>query len=99
MEEAAKLIMVGTIHKSIVAIAGISMIVGTGCFSYHKTTTETPEPAARRLAPSQSTTTSTTTQSTERVGEGTFYYDVRAVNFERMLPDSSSRPKARRAPE
>lgn len=65
MEEAAKLIMRRIIHKSVVAIAGLSMIVGTGCFSYHKTTTETPAQVAPSEPPSQSTTTSTTTQSTD----------------------------------
>ena len=65
MEEVAKLIMRRTIHKSVLAIAGLSMIAGIGCFSYHKTTTETPAQVAPSEPPSQSTTTSTTTQSND----------------------------------
>ena len=47
------------VHTITLAIAGLSMVLATGCFSYHKTETETPavtEPSA------PSTTTSTTTQ-------------------------------------
>jgi len=42
------------------------MIAGIGCFSYHKTTTETPAQVAPSEPPGQSTTTtSTTTQSND----------------------------------
>jgi hypothetical protein len=39
------------------------MVLATGCFSYHKTETETPAQVAPSEPLGQSTTTSTTTQS------------------------------------
>ena len=51
------------IHTMTLAIAGLSMVLATGCFSYHKTETETPAQVAPSEPPAQSTTTSTTTQS------------------------------------
>jgi hypothetical protein len=53
------------IHTTTLAIAGVSMVLATGCFSYHKTETETETPAqvAPSEPPGQNTTTSTTTQS------------------------------------
>jgi len=54
-------------QKSILAIAGLSMVMATGCFSYHKTTTtEPPAQLAPASPPGESTTTSsTTTQSND----------------------------------
>lgn len=51
------------IHTMTLAIAGLSMVLATGCFSYHKTETETPAQVAPSEPLGQSTTTSTTTQS------------------------------------
>jgi hypothetical protein len=51
------------IHTMTLAIAGLSMVLATGCFSYHKTETEPPAQVAPSEPPGQSTTTSTTTQS------------------------------------
>jgi hypothetical protein len=53
------------LHLSTLAIAGISMILVSGCFSYHKTTTTEPAQIAPSEPPGQSTTTSTTTQSND----------------------------------
>jgi hypothetical protein len=39
------------------------MVLAAGCFSYHKTETETPAQVAPSEPPGQNTTTSTTTQS------------------------------------
>jgi hypothetical protein len=51
------------IHTTTLAIAGLSMVLAAGCFSYHKTETETPAQVAPSEPPGQNTTTSTTTQS------------------------------------
>jgi hypothetical protein len=46
------------------AFAGISMMLISGCFSYHRTQTEaTPAQVVPSEPPGASTTTSTTTQS------------------------------------
>lgn len=41
------------------------MTLATGCFSYHKTTTETPAQLTPSEPPGENTTTSTTTQSND----------------------------------
>jgi hypothetical protein len=51
------------IHTTTLGIAALSMVLVTGCFSYHKTTNEPPAQLAPAEPPGQNTTTSTTTQS------------------------------------
>ena len=51
------------VHTITLAIAGLSMVLAAGCFSYHKTETETPAQVAPSEPPGRSTTTSTTTQT------------------------------------
>jgi hypothetical protein len=47
------------------AIGAVSMTLVSGCFSYHKTETETPAQLAPAEPPGESTTTTTTTQSND----------------------------------
>jgi len=59
------------IHTTTLAIAGLSMVLAAGCFSYHKTETETPAQVAPSEPPGQNTTTSTTTSTTTQSDDGT----------------------------
>src|ERR1700688_1688647 len=53
------------LHATTMTIVGLSMVIASGCFSYHKTTTETPAQVEPSEPPAQSTTTSTTTQTND----------------------------------
>ena len=50
-------------HMTSLAIAALSMVLATGCFSYHKTTTEPAAQVVPAEPPGENTATSTTTQS------------------------------------
>ena len=80
------------------------MIAGTGCFSYHRTTTETPAQVAPSEPPSSEHYHQHHYAIQRRKREGTFHYDVRAVSLSRcsrmaelgQKRDVLPRPKAPR---